>query len=48
MFKKNNARGSKSARDIRNAITHDYSVNDIQELIDRWDEFQEMLIITLE
>ena len=35
MFKKNNARGSKSARDIRNAISHDWSVNDIQELIDR-------------
>ena len=35
MFKKNNARGSKSARDIRNAISHEWSVNDIQELIDR-------------
>ena len=43
MFKKNNARSSKSARDIRNAIAHDWSVNDIQELIDRWDEFQEIL-----
>lgn len=35
VFKKNNARGRESARDIRNTISHDWSVNDIQELIDR-------------
>ena len=43
MFKKNNKRGEKSMRDLRNAIAHDLTANDIQELVDRWVEIQELL-----
>lgn len=43
MFRKNNKRGERSARDLRNSIVHDMSVNDIHELVDRWDEIEAML-----
>lgn len=43
MFKKNTIRGEKSVRDLRNAIAHELSVNDIQELVDRWTEIDSLL-----
>ncbi len=43
MFKKNNNRGAKSARDLRNAIVHDLSSEDIGELVDRWSDIEATL-----
>ena len=47
MFKKNNKRGEKSARDLRNAIVHDLTAEDIDELINRWQEIQATLDLYL-
>ena len=43
MYKKNCNRGAKSARDLRNAIVHDLSAEDINELIDRWSDIEAVL-----
>ena len=43
MFKKDCLRGERSARDLRNAIVHDLSVNDIDELVKRWEDIQKTL-----
>lgn len=43
MFKKKEKKGEKSARDLRNKIVHEMSVNDIQEVVDRWDYFEQLL-----
>ena len=43
MFKKDGLRGERSARDLRNAIVHDLSVNDIDELVKRWEDIQKTL-----
>ena len=43
MYKKNNKRGEKSARDLRNAIVHDLTAEDIDELVNRWQEIQATL-----
>lgn len=38
MFKANEKRGEKSARDLRNGIVHDLNIHDLMELINRKDE----------
>ena len=43
MFKKNNKRGEKSARDLRNGIIHELASEDIDELVTRWDDIQAAL-----
>ena len=43
VFKANNKRGEKSARDLRNGIVHDLNVNDLMEVMDRKDELFKLL-----
>lgn len=43
MFLAKRARGQRSARDLRNGIVHDLSVNDIQEVVNRREELNQLL-----
>lgn len=43
MFRKGYPRGSISVRDLRNGIIHDLRAEDIDELVDRWDDIQEIM-----
>ena len=47
MYKAKQKRGEKSARDLRNGIIHDLNVKDVQEVIDRKEELDELLDIFL-
>lgn len=43
MFLAKQSRGQRSARDLRNRIVHDLSVNDIQEVVNRRVELNQLL-----
>lgn len=43
VFKANNKKGEKSARDLRNGIVHDLNVKDLMEVMSRKDELFKLL-----
>ena len=43
LFKANEKRGCRSARDLRNGIVHDLNVRDLEELMNRRDELFDLL-----